>query len=116
MQEEKTLQQMTREFEVNMPQEILDVINAFDWKKELREIVRENNLMLDIGSDLEQSVYLMILGAVKVDAVYERLVETHEIPEDKAQKVLYEIESRIFNQLSERLAKADGGEEDEPDI
>jgi hypothetical protein len=107
MQDEKTLKQMTREYEQEMPSDIMDIITKFDWKAQLRGIVRENNLMLDVGTDLEEIVYMMILGAIKVEDVYERMVDVHELPEEKVQKVLHEIEDRIFNPLFARLAKTD---------
>jgi len=103
MQNEKTLEQMIREYEANMPPEILTLIKSFDWKKEVRMIVNQNQLMIDTGADLEQSVYLMILGAVKVDDLYERLMDVHEIPQDKAQKIIQEMENQIFNPLHKKL-------------
>ncbi len=107
---------MIREYEQAMPPDIMNTINQFDWKRELREIVRDNNLMLDVGSDLEESVYMMILGAVKVEDVYLRLIEVHEIADEKAQKVLREVEERIFNPLFEQLSKLPGDEDDGVEI
>lgn len=112
MQDDKTLQQMIREHEQDMPPEIMKMIADYDWKRELREIVRQEALMLDVGTDLEQSVYLLILGVVNVADVYEQLVDGHEIPDEKAQKVLYEIEERIFKPLYQKLAKLNQDEED----
>jgi hypothetical protein len=102
---------MVREYEQQMPPEIMNMITSFDWKRELREIVHQEALMLDVGTDLEESVYLLILGVIKVEDLYEDLVENHELTEEKAQKVLYEIEGRIFQQLNARLAKMDDDDE-----
>lgn len=107
MQNEQTLQQMIREFESNMPSEIMDLIKSFDWKKEVRMIVNQNQLMIDTGADLEQSIYLMILGAVQVSDLYQRLIEMHELPEDKAQKIIQEIEVQIFEPLHKKLIELD---------
>ena len=113
--DEKTLKQMTREYEQEMPEEILKMINEFDWKRELRGIVRENNLMLDVGTDLEESVYLMLLGAVKVEDVYDRMIDTHELPDDRVQKVLHEIELKIFNPLAKKITGIEGYEDSPED-
>lgn len=110
MQEDKTLQQMIREHEMNMPPEIMNLINSFDWKKEVRTVVNQNQLMIDTGADLEQSIYLMLLGAIGAPDLYERLVEAHEVPEDKAQKILQEIESQIFIPLHTKLMEMDKNE------
>jgi hypothetical protein len=107
MQNEQTLEQMIKEYEANMPPEIMSLIKSFDWKKEMRTIVNQNQLMIDVGADLEQSIYLMILGAVDVEDVYERLMDIHEIPEDKAQKIIGEIETQIFNPLHKKLIELD---------
>ena len=101
---------MVREYEQQMPPEIMNIITSFDWKRELREIVHQEALMLDVGTALEESVYLLILGVIKVEDLYDDLVENHELTEEKAQKVLYEIEQHIFQQLNARLAKMDVGE------
>lgn len=110
MQNEKTTEQLTREYEANMPSEILDMIKAFDWKKSLRMIVMQNQIMIDVATDLEQSVYLMLLGVVSAQEVYERLIESYEFSEDKAKKVLEEIEEKIFNPLFKQLSEMDGDE------
>lgn len=107
MQNEQTLEQMIREYEANMPPEIMNLIKTFDYKKEVRTIVNQNQLMIDVGSDLEQSIYLMILGAVKVEDLYERLTDTHELPDDKARKIIQEIEMAIFNPLHKKLVDLD---------
>lgn len=107
MQNEQTLEQMIREYETMMPPEIMDIIKAFDWKREVRTIVNQNQLMIDVGADLEQSIYLMILGAVKVEDLYERLTDTHELPDDKARKIIQEIEMAIFNPLHKKLMDLD---------
>ncbi len=103
MQDEQTLQQSIREYETNMPPEIMDLIKSFDWKKELRTVVNQNQLMIDVGADLEQSVYLMLLGVVKVQDIYERLMDVHELPEDKAKKIIEEIEELIFKPMHQKL-------------
>jgi hypothetical protein len=108
MQNEQTLQQMIREYEANMPPEIMNLIKSFDWKKEVRTIVNQNQLMIDVGSDLEESIYLMLLGVTKVADLYERLVEEHQIPDDKAQKIIQEIEVQIFNPLYKKMMELDG--------
>lgn len=110
MQTEQTLEQQIREYEANMPPEILNLIKSFDWKKELRMVVNQNQLMIDIGSDLEQSVYLMILGVLQAKDLFERLVEVHEMPADKAQKVIEEIEAQIFAPLHQKLVELDDEE------
>lgn len=101
--QDQTLQQMIREHETNMPSEIMDLIKSFDWKRQLRTVVNQNQLMIDIGADLEESVYLMILGVIDVGEVYERLMDVHELPEDKARKVIEEIEKLIFVPLQQKL-------------
>lgn len=113
MPNEKTLQQLTQEYEAQMPPEIMSIIKAFDWKKEVRTIVNQNQLMIDIGSDIEESIYLMILGAIQVADFYERLVDIHELPEDKAQKILQEVEGLIFNPLHKKLMEL---ETKEPEV
>jgi hypothetical protein len=105
MQNDKSLQQLTREYETNMPPEIMALIRAFDWKKEVRTIVNQNQLMIDTGADLEESIYLLILGVIKVQDLYQRLIDVHEIPEDKTRKIIEEIELLIFKPLHERLMK-----------
>jgi hypothetical protein len=107
MQNEKTLQQLTQEYEAQMPPEIMSIIKAFDWKKEVRTIVNQNQLMIDVGTDIEESIYLMILGAIQVADFYERLIDVHELPEDKAQKILQEVENQIFNPLHKKLMELD---------
>lgn len=107
MQNEQTLEQVIREYETMMPPEIMTIIKAFDWKKEVRTIVNQNQLMIDTGSDLEQSIYLMILGAVKVEDLYERLTDAHELPDDKARKIIQEIEVAIFDPLHKKLVDLD---------
>jgi hypothetical protein len=109
--QEKTLEQMIREYEAQMPPEIMDLIKSFDWKREVRTIVNQNQLMLDVGTDLEQSVYLMLLGAVKVDDLYERLTDTHEMPDDKAKKIIEEAEAQIFKPLHQKLLALDAADE-----
>ncbi len=111
MQNDKTLEQMTREYEANMPPEIMSIIKAFDWRREMRAIVNQNQLMIDIGADIEQSIYLMIIGAVKLEEFYERLMDVHELPEDKARKIIQEIEVQIFNPLHKKLMEL-GDDED----
>lgn len=103
MQTQKTLQQMIREYELNMPPEIMDLIKSFDWRKEVRMIVNQNQLMLDIGADLEESVYLMILGVIDIEEVFNRLIEVHELPQDKVQKILQEVERQVFDLMHNKL-------------
>lgn len=103
MQNQKNLQQMIREYELNMPPEIMDLIKSFDWRKEVRMIVNQNQLMLDIGADLEESVYLMILGVVQIEEVFERLIEVHNLPQDKVQKILTEVEKQVFEPMHHKL-------------
>lgn len=109
--QEKSLEQMIREYEAQMPPEIMDLLKSFDWKREVRTIVNQNQLMLDVGVDLEQSVYLMLLGAVKVDDMYERLTEIHEMPDDKAKKIIEEAEAQIFKPLHQKLLALDAADE-----
>lgn len=113
MQNQKTTEQLIREYELNMPPEIMDIIKQFDWKRELRMIVMQNQVMIDVGSDLEQSVYLMLLGVAQVEDVFERLIDIHELSEDKAKKILEEIESKIFNPLFKKLSQLDDLEKPE---
>lgn len=103
---------MIREYEQEMPPEVMGIITSFDWKRVLREIVRQEGLMLDVGTDLEQATYLLILGVVKAGDVYEELVENHDVSKEKAQKILYEMEQRIFKPMFQKLAEIDGQEED----
>ena len=112
MQNQKTLQQMIREYEMNMPPEILDLVKSFDWKKEVRMIVNQNQLLLDVGADLEESVYLLILGIVDIEDIFNRLIETHELPQDKVQKILTEVEKQIFEPMHQKLIALD--EKDTP--
>jgi hypothetical protein len=44
---------------------------------------------------------------------YERLVDIHELPEDKAQKILQEVEGLIFNPLHKKLMEL---ETKEPEV
>lgn len=111
MSQEKTLEQIIREYEAQMPPEIMSMIDSFDWKKELRSIVLQNHLLLDVGTDLEESVYLMILGIIKVNDLYERLVDDHELEEIKVQKIIQEIEAKIFDPLHKKLMTIDTREE-----
>lgn len=103
MQNTKTLQQSIREHELNMPSEIINLIKSFDWKKEVRTIVNQNQLMIDVGGDLEESIYLVLLGVVTAEDLYKRLIESHEVPEDKAQKIIQEAESQIFSPMYKKL-------------
>lgn len=103
MQNEKTTQQLIREHELNMPPEIMALIKSFDWKREVRTIVSQNQLMIDVGADLEESIYLMLLGVVHVEELYERLTDTHQVPQDKAKKIIEEIELQIFNPMHKKL-------------
>lgn len=105
MQNEKTLQQLTREYESNMPPEIMELINTFDWKRELRTISLQNQLMADVAADLEQSVYLMLLGVVKVSELFERMIDVHELSEDRTKKVLEEVDNKIFTVLHKKLTE-----------
>lgn len=113
MQNEKTLQQLIREHEANMPPEIMNLIKSFDWKKEVRTIVNQNQLMIDVGGDLEESIYLVLLGVVTAEELYGRLIETYEIPEDKAQKIIQEAERQIFSPMYKKLMELPS--EDEQD-
>lgn len=112
MQNQKTLQQMIREYEMNMPPEILELVKSFDWKKQVRMIVNQNQLLLDVGADLEESVYLLILGIVDIEDIFNRLIETHELPQDKVQKILTEVEKQIFEPMHQKLIALD--EKDTP--
>jgi hypothetical protein len=114
MQDDKTMEQSIREYEANMPPEIMDLIKSFDWKKEMRAIVSQNQLMIDVGADLEQSIYLMILGIIKTEDLYERLTDVHEIPSDKAQKIIEEVERQIFNPLYKKIMELDEKPESNP--
>lgn len=105
MQNEKTLQQMIREYEAQMPPEIMNIIKNFDWKKEVRTIVNQNQLMIDVGADLEESIYMMLLGVTNAQDMYERLIEVHQVPEDKSRKILEEMEQLIFNPLYKKLTE-----------
>jgi hypothetical protein len=109
--QDKTLEQMITEYEAQMPPEILNLIKSFDWKKEVRTIVNQNQLMIDIGADLEQAVNLMLLGALSVTDLYEQLTNAHELPDDKAKKIIGEVESQIFNPLHQKLIALDKKEE-----
>ena len=109
--DEKTLQQMIREYEAQIPPDIMNIINSFDWKKEVRIIINQNQLLLDVGSDLEESVYLMILGIVDMEQVFKRMMEIHELPEDKVQKVLIEVEKQIFEPMYSELSKLQPSDE-----
>lgn len=111
MQNEKTLQQSIQEYESNMPPEIIKLIQSFDWKREVRTIVNQNQLMIDVGSDLEESIYLMMLGVIDVEDLYNRLIDIHEIPEDKTKKIIEEIEQQIFNPLYKKITELDGESE-----
>lgn len=113
MQNQETIEQIIRKHENEMPPEIMALIKAFDWKKEVRTIVNQNQLMIDVGADLEQSIYLMILGVVSVGDLYERLVEVYEIPDDKCRKIIQEIEDLIFNPLQQKLISIDGVEDED---
>lgn len=105
MQNEKTLQQMIQEYEAQMPPEIMNIIKGFDWKKQVRMIVNQNQLLLDVGADLEESVYLMILGIADIEEVFERMMTVHELPQDKVQKILLEVEKQIFEPMHSQLTK-----------
>ncbi len=111
MQNEKTLQQMIKEHEANMPVEIMNLIRSFDWKKEVRTIVNQNQLMIDIGADLEESIYLLLLGVVNVSDLYERLIEKHQIPQDKVEKIIQEVETQIFNPMYKKMMEMPDVEE-----
>jgi hypothetical protein len=113
MQNEKTLQQLIREHEINMPPEIMNLIKSFDWKKEVRTIVNQNQLMIDVGGDLEESIYLVLLGVVTAEELYNRLIETHEVPEDKAQKIIQEAESQIFSPMYKKLMELPSEDEED---
>lgn len=114
MQNDKTLEQLIKEHEANMPPEIMGLINSFDWRKEVRAIVNQNQLMIDVGSDLEQSIYLMILGVINGEDLYGRLMDTHEIPEDRVKKIMTEVDVQIFQPLHRKLMEMDGEEETAP--
>ncbi len=114
--EEKNLQQLIKEYEQNMPPEIMKLVHDFEWKRELRMIVQQNQLMIDVGADLEQSVYLIILGVADADEVYERMIDTHNLSEDQARRVLGDIETHIFNPLYKKLVALDSQENDTPGI
>lgn len=111
MQEDKTLQQQIREYEANMPPEIMSLINSFDWKKEVRTVVNQNQLMLDVGTDLEEGVYLMLLGALESRDLYDQLTEGYSLPDDKARKILEELENAIFSPLYKKLTEMDATKE-----
>lgn len=110
MQDEKTLQQKIQEYEAQMPLEIMNLIKSFDWKKEIRTIVSQNQLMINTGGDLEESVYLMLLGVLEAPDLYLQLTEGYELPEDKARKILQEVEALIFNPLHKKLMELEAKE------
>ncbi len=116
MQNEKTIEQLIRQREVNMPPEIMALIQSFDWKKSLRMIVTQNQIMIDVATDLEESVYLMLLGVVSSEEVYERLIESHEFSKDKAKKVLEEIDGNIFTPLFKQLSSLDQDEKPQSSV
>jgi hypothetical protein len=107
MQDTKTMEQKIREYEANMPSEIMNIIKTFDWKKEVRVIVNQNQLMIDVGADLEQSIYLLLLGIIEVGDFYQRLVEGYEMPEDKAKKILEETDRQIFDPIYKKIMELD---------
>ena len=111
MQNEKTLQQMIQEYEAQMPPDIMNIIKGFDWKKQVRMIVSQNQLLLDVGADLEESVYLMILGIADIEEVFDRMMTVHELPQDKVQKILLEVEKQIFEPMHSQLAKLEPSED-----
>jgi hypothetical protein len=103
MQNDTTVQKQIEQYEAQMPPEIMNLIKSFDWKKELRMIVNQNQLLLDVAADLEESVYLMVLGVVEIGDVFERLIDVHNLPEDKVQKILTEVERQIFGPMHQKL-------------
>ncbi len=105
MQQDNITQQSIQEYEANMPPEILQIIKSFDWKKEVRTIVNQNQLMIDVGADLEETIYLMLLGIVHSEDLYNRLIDVHEIPEDKTRKIFGEIEAQIFEPMYKKISE-----------
>ena len=86
----------------NLPEIIQSKISDEEWKLVIKDIIKENNLLLDVGSDLETEVFLIMLG-VETQANLESNLSRIGIPKETIGKIELALDQRIFAPIKRAL-------------
>lgn len=99
------LKQTIKEEMLQMPQEIQEAINSFDWVKVTEEIGKEFDLDENQINDFQAETSLAIMGLAALD-FYATNIENHvETTKADAEKIASEAYQKIFAPIENILAE-----------
>ena len=95
-----------------LPPQIQEVINTSNWAEKLSVISKKHGLMLDQMTQLENLVFLIMLGVINPKKIMEEMIEIG-IKKEQINSLISEIDSEIFQKIKDVLISNFEKEEDQ---
>jgi len=98
-----------------LPIQIQEVIKNSNWTEKLSAISKRHNLRLDQMSQLENLVFLIMLGVINPNKIGTELAEIG-VKSDQIDSLIAEIEQEIFQKIKTELINNFERLEDSPEV
>jgi hypothetical protein len=85
-----------------LPPIIQEKVTGEDWKLKVADIIKKNDLMLDIAGELETEVFLIMIG-LDTQENLEKNLAAARIPQDKISTIVQDLDERIFEPIKQEL-------------
>lgn len=101
--QEKSTDEIIKDHFASLPEPVKKAIGSFDWAREIFDIGRSHSLHVDQIGNLQTEVMLVVLGLATPKDFYDQMVGSIGIPEDLAQKIVEEANTKVFNRIRDFL-------------
>lgn len=99
-----TIQNIALERFDSLPRSIQTAIVHSNWTEKAREICKKNKLSFDVGSVLENSILMVMVGVLNSDEILMELKE-EGVSDEVAREVVSEIDAQIFAPIKNELVE-----------
>ncbi len=86
-----------------LPEDVKKAILSVDYAKQLQEVTKRNNLLIDQAGALETETTLTLLGLEVLNDYVENISRELSLPREKALIVAHDVDELIFKNIRESL-------------
>lgn len=105
------LKKLVHERMSQLPKVVVDSIQDSQWKKEIRDIVSKNNLLIGQGLVLERETLLMMLGVENPKDFTKNIRKHAELSNEEAIVIAHDVNERVLKKIKEKLIEETEKEE-----
>ncbi len=93
---------LRKQFDI-LPPELQQAISTVDLPGKIQQVVKNNDLLINQGGDLQLETYLVLLGLQPLDKYIDNIVKNVGLPRDRATLVAHNVDDLVFKNIKDTL-------------